>query len=109
MRYKGSVFDQQVLAEFPGLLTASELVTDLELQFADFDIPQETMAQLRRNLDEVQLWSLQGHWAWLCRKGHTGMDAPPNWRPQKERALLAASLGTQRAPGNSTKGVDHML
>ena len=33
----------------------------------------------------------------------------PQWKAQKERAVAYAAMGMQRAPGNSTRGLDHTL
>ena len=42
-------------------------------------------------------------------RGHTGTEAGPEWASQRQRALAQAALGSQKAAGDSKKGLDHML
>ena len=47
--------------------------------------------------------------AFLVHRGAVEFSESPAWEGQQNRALLQASLGQQRAPGDSRKGLDHLL
>ena len=64
---------------------------------------QETRGQL----DKLPLYVLQAFWADCQSRGRT--EYGPDWSGPRHRASLLAYLGMQRAPGNSTRGLDHLV
>ena len=52
---------------------------------------------------------LQAFWIFIKSRGHTSLECGPDWPMQKRRAQVSARLGSQRAPGDSRLGLDHLL
>ena len=108
-RFYGSPFDPATFRGHHSMLSVKQLVADMADQFRDLALPATMWGQLARNLRSIDTEFAQAYFVWLGRRGHTAEEAPPSWRPQRERAMTAAALGQQRAPGGSTRGLDHIL
>ena len=52
---------------------------------------------------------LQTFWAWSQQKGGGIGDLGPEWRSQRRRGAVLVKLGSQRFPGNSKQGLDHLI
>ena len=104
-----SVFDEYVLDNAIGMLSHVEVVRDVEEQLSSITISASVYNQLEKELAALPLCRLQGFWLFLVGRGHCEPDAPPSWLAQRDRAFLLASLGVQRAAGDSHKGLDHLL
>ena len=105
-RIRNTAFDNYLVDRFPGVLSARDLVRDM----------QEQLPMIRGNWDKVEtilhrgnLRRLQRFWIFLRLQGHTATEAGPEWAMQRQRALAQAALGSQRSAGDSKKGLDHML
>ena len=108
-RIRGTIFVVTALDNATGLLTPSDVIEDIQSQLRNVRVSDECYRQVFVNLKELPLQRLQGFWLFLVSKGHCELEAPPSWAAQKDRALLSASLGLQRAAGDSSKGLDHLL
>ena len=108
-RIKGTVFDQQFLKDSPHVMSTQAVAADMLRILDGIPVPQSLAKKTAMALAELDLYSLQAYWVYICQKGHTEMDAPPCWRAQKQRGLAVAAQGHQRASGNSSKGIDHLL
>ena len=53
--------------------------------------------------------SLQTYWAWLQQKSEGIGDLGPEWKSQRRRGAILADLGSQRFPGSSKQGLDHLI
>eukprot|EP00974_Lingulodinium_polyedra_P123916 11188564-Lingulodinium_polyedra.AAC.1 len=60
-------------------------------------------------MSEEDVERLQVFWAYLGGAGPQAEVLGPDWAAQKHRALAQAAAGAQRAPGSSTRGLDHMF
>ena len=59
--------------------------------------------------EDTDLRRVQCYWIFIKMRGYVGTEAGPAWAMQKHRALITAGLGDQRAPGDSKRGLDHLL
>ena len=105
----GSVFDDAYLRRSPFLQPNLVIVKDFFELFPGVSFPLDLQIGFAKALDKFDLAPLQAFWVYLKENGHTGTDAPPEWRAQRQRGLAAAAVGTQRAAGDSSAGVDHLL
>ena len=108
-RFAGSPFDPAKYQHHRMLLQAEDIVQDIADQLQNLGLAKKVYEQLKRNLLAVDLAPLQLYYLWISDRGYTELEARPTWRPQRERALAAAGMGMQRAPGGSTRGLDHLL
>ena len=61
------------------------------------------------NLAECRLSDLQAFWAESQSRSLAPSSLGPDWGSQRNRSQLLASLGMQRAAGNSKRGLDHLI
>ena len=108
-RFFGSPFDPAVYTGHHLTLTAAQVVEDMQVQLRQFQVQEVVWGQVLERMSRVDLAALQIFFTWACSRGHTGLEAPPSWRPQRDKALAQAMLGSQRAAGGSARGVDHLL
>jgi hypothetical protein len=108
-RVRGGVFEPGRMTNFPGILSADQIVDMMQLQLPEDIVPDAPWPQVRRDMASIPLWRLQLFWAHEYLQGRECMEMPPDWAGQRERAKLNASLGRQRAPGDSKRGLDHLL
>ena len=101
-RFRGSPFDPASHSNHPTILSPQALVADIRHQLGGLELGDQVFDQLLVNLNGVDTTFFQRFFAWSSDRGHTGEEAPPSWRPQRDRALAAASIGCQRAP----RGID---
>ena len=105
-KIRNTAFDDYLVDRFPGLLSAKELVKDMRQQIP---MVNKGWVMVEKTLGKVNLNRLQRFWVFLKVHGHTAAEAGPEWAMQRQRALAQAALGSQRAAGDSKKGLDHML
>ena len=105
---RNTAFDDYLVDRFPGLLSAAALVKDMQQQLPMITT-SEHWSRVEHNLGEINLNRLQRYWVYLKMHGHTAAEAGPDWASQRQRALAQAALGSQRAAGDSKKGLDHMF
>ena len=61
------------------------------------------------DITSCDLRRLQTFWIFCQLKGYDQLEYGPDWAMQKKRAEVIARLGSQRAPGDSKHGLDHLL
>ena len=113
-RIEGTVFDENYLAGTTGLLSPDDCVTQMELLlnragdegFAKLPW-RTTRARLRGAEGGVR--AAQRFWAYESTQGRKCDELGPITTTAKERAKGWAYLGMQRAPGTSSRGLDHLL
>ena len=108
-RIAGSIWDQARLRSFPGLLQHAEVVREMQRQFPP-DISQ-TVSWDKLQMNEADLVSLQCHTAFnaLRQQTSSNLSMPPLCYDKRSRARLMAVAGRQRAAGDSSFGLDHLL
>ena len=84
-RIRGTVFDQRYLSSSPHLRPTSEIATDTLRLLGDIPIPQRLVQTTVEALSSIEMDSLQSFWVFLCERGHTHEEAPPDWAAQKSR------------------------
>ena len=113
-RIEGTVFDENYLAGTTGLLSPDDCVTQMEMLlnragdegFAKLPW-RTTRARLRGAEGGVR--AAQRFWAYESTQGRKCDELGPITTTAKERAKGWAYLGMQRAPGTSSRGLDHLL
>ena len=105
-KVRNTAFDNYFVDRFPGLLSPKEVVRDMQHQLP---MIQDHWNRVENDLKEVQWRRLQRFWVYLKLHGHTGTEAGPEWASQRQRALAQAALGSQRAAGDSKRGLDHLF
>ncbi|OLP77008.1 hypothetical protein AK812_SmicGene42982 [Symbiodinium microadriaticum] len=106
----GSPFDVYALQGLPGMMSAEDLVYQVKQIFHAF--PGSDLApwdKVPRRLQGCDLHLLFSYRAFTIHRGLDDFSEGPSWEGQKNRALLQAALGVQRAPGDSNRGLDHLL
>ena len=72
-------------------------------------IPESVWELTRTALSELDSEWLQVEPVWRWLQGFRQLEQGAEWRSQRRRALALASTGYQRAPGDSKRGLDHLL
>ena len=103
-----TAFDDYLIDRFPGLLTAKVIIEDMKQQLDMVKGTHPGWGEVCTALERLELCRLQRFWVFLKLGGHHGSEAGPAWAAQRQRALAQASLGSQRAAGDSKKGLDHL-
>ena len=108
-RIRGSVFEPGLFLHYPGLIDGPSLVEDIARQVAAADIAPEVWSEVADNISHDDLASLQSYWVDTQLRCRSASPQGPEWSAQASRSMLPASLGTQRYPGNSRRGLDHLI
>ena len=107
MKLKGTALDPSFAATVSGRWTPAALMEDMDLMLSlpnEPPLPWDQVHWQQRDLD-----ALQSYWVDTQIQGLAPSPQGPEWQGQVHNALLQASCGTQRAPGNSKKGLDHLF
>ena len=108
-RVENTVFQPGLPESFPGILDARDLTKELREQLGSTVKGGAPWALVESNLARCNLAQLQLYWVDACLRGRSDLGFGPEWRSQRDRGMLMASMGQQRAPGNSRRGLDHLL
>ena len=81
----------------PGSLGPGELITDVKMQFPDIHWPRGIWVSIQTNLSATNLDLLQCYWAWAVQQGRDPFELPPEWLDQRNKAVAASGIGTQRS------------
>ena len=106
----GSPFDDSALRAFPGQRSVDQVVDDVRAILADCPGCSEApWHKVRNRLRGHEIHSLFAFKLFLWHRGLDESTEGPAWLGQRNRALLQAAVGKQRAAGDSKKGLDHLL
>ena len=108
-RLCGTIWEPGRWEASPHLLGLSEVVTGIQSLLQAFAVPDSTYVQVRQGLCCAPLHLLQAYTVWA--RGH-GLDTAhlgPCALGSQRRADIYAGLSGQRHPGNSKRGLDHLL
>ena len=107
-RIASTVFAPGRLVTFPGIRSNEMILEDMRSLLPD-EVPETTWQAISRNWAQLPLADLQAFL--LFHHEHDGRpgDLGPQWSGPRHRASLFAALGIQRAMGDSTRGLDHLL
>ena len=108
-RVDGTVWEPSRLINFPGVYTAPAVVREMQTLFPDCPVHENVWLETARRLSICQLWELQAYFAWCRLQGMDTWSLPPSHLTRRDRTQVFASLSGQRYPGNSSKGLDHLL
>lgn len=108
-RCLGTVWEPGRLEAFPDLMEAADVVTEMQAHFDQFQLPQDIWLQIQQRLQVCDLRSMQRYVAWQRLRGQEWHVLGPYPLLKKDRASIFASFGDQRYPGDSSKGLDHLL
>jgi len=108
-RIAGTVFQPGLFLKFPGMFSKHELMKDIRRQVSAAEVPESVWAKATEALCENHVKSLQLYWVDTQLRGRVCSPQGPEWRAQTAGGGLPASLGSQRFPGNSKRGLDHLL
>ena len=97
-----------MVSAYPGLLDKSDVKLCMQAQLPQLPASHPAWS-CTRLWDDDDLRMLQAYWIFIKARGHTGLECGPDWSMQKRRAQVSARLGSQRAPGDSKLGLDHLL
>ena len=107
-RIFGTAFDPYVVRAYPGLLSETDIRSCMQAQLPHLPASHPAWA-CTRHWEEDDLRILQAFWIYIKSRGHISLECGPDWSMQKRRAQVSARLGSQRAPGDSKLGLDHLL
>ena len=103
---RGTCWDPTIGPNFPGLITRTSLVAEMKFIFSaeryrlvEWDIP----------IDNSDLAALQTYWVYTQLKGMVPHSQGPSWSAQRFKAKAMATLGSQRATSDSSRGLDHIF
>lgn len=106
-RVQGTVWQPNFYVN--GLLTAREIVKDVRNQMEGIEVPEQVWMRMEDSMIGVDLRILQLYWMDATMRGKNPYELPPEWRDQKDKAANLASLGTQRATSQSSRGLHPLL
>ena len=114
MRIRGTVFDEDFLAGTTGLMSPDDCITQMMLLLdgvGDKEFAKLPWRTTRARLREVGggVRAAQRFWAHESIHGRRCNELGPIATTAKEKAKGWAYLGMQRAPGTSSRGLDHLL
>jgi len=109
-RLVGTVWEPGRLAASPGLLSSDQVVEGMRSAiFSEFTVGHAVWHSVRQKLKPLAIWQLQAFSAWALGRGIVLDSLGPTPITRQHRAELFAGLTGQRYPGNSRKGLDHLL
>ncbi|CAE6920920.1 aspC [Symbiodinium sp. CCMP2592] len=104
------VFEQHLRGSLPGQRTVDNVVSDVQAILASFPGCSEApWSRVRKRLRGHSIHPLFSFKLFLWHRGLNEETEGPSWVGQRNRALLQAAVGKQRAAGDSRKGLDHLL
>ena len=108
MRVSHTAFDPQVVEAFPGKLSQTQLMESMQSQLPVLH-EQDPVWRCVLDIGDEDLQRLQVFWVFCQLRGHDQLEYGPDWAMQRRKAQVIARLGSQRAPGDSKHGLDHLL
>lgn len=106
---KGGIWEPQRLDSFPGLLTSTQIIRDMQCCFEDILIPEPIWSDVERRLSHCKLARLQGFAAWRRLRGEPWQSLGPSPLLARDRTGIYAGLSGQRYASSSARGLDHLL
>ena len=104
-----TVWEPGRLEQFHGLLSADEVIFQMQSMFPRCHIPESVWLCTRSRLVHCDLTALQAYAAW-CQLRQLGTEClGPQPLLRADRARLFAGMGGQRHPADSSRGLDHLL
>ncbi len=108
-RCQGTVWEPQRLQNFPGLLSAAQVVVEMRAHFSGFELDQGLWQQVQDRLQACDIVLIQQYTAWQRLRGGSWDLLGPQPLLGRDRASILASFGRQRFAGDTAKGLDHLL
>ena len=109
-RLAGTVWEPGRLQVFPGLLSSDRVVQSMQRTvFGSLPISANVWQLTATRLAPLPVWQLQAYTAWAVGRGASCDQLGPTPLTTSHRTALFAGLAGQRYPGNSRKGLDHLL
>eukprot|EP00435_Cladocopium_sp_Y103_P048679 s223_g14.t1 len=109
-RLAGTVWAPGRLQTFPGLLDSHQVLQITRTQiFPSVALAPDVWTLVQARLAPLPLWRLQAFTAWAVGRGLAADQLGPTPVTVRHRTGLFAGLSGQRHPGNSKKGLDHLL
>ena len=88
---------------------AGEVTAQMKLMFPLCTVQERVWHLTRDRLAACQLCELQAYYAWCHIHHHDTVVMAPSPLLRQDRTRVFAGLSGQRYPGNSSKGLDHLL
>ena len=108
-RVRNTVFQPGLVQNMPGTLDKDALLDDVRRQLHGVTVSTAAWVAALKALRNDDVVALQTYWVDTQLRHLCPSPQGPEWKAQASRAALPASLGTQRFPGNSSRGLDHLL
>ena len=108
-RLLGTIWEPGRLQQFPGILHAGDVVREMKTMFPLCPVQEYIWDQTASRLSACQLWELQAYFGWCKLQGQETNILPPSPLLRQDRTRVFAGLSGQRYPGNSSRGLDHLL
>ena len=108
-RLQGTVWEPGRIQTFPGLLSAQQVVDEMQHIFQDFALEKETWNLTQVRLEACQLCKMQTYTAWCRQKGLDWEVLAPHPVTSRDRSFVYAGLSGQRYPSSSSRGLDHLV
>ena len=108
-RLLGTIWEPGRLSQFPGILTAQDVVREMHTMFPLCPVQECIWDRTIQRLSACQLWELQAYFGWCKLHGLETHMLPPSPLLRQDRTRVFAGLSGQRYPGNSSRGLDHLL
>ena len=108
-RVAGTIWEPGRLLSFPGMLDACEVTAQMKLMFPSCVVQESVWHRTSERLAACQLCELQAYYAWCHIHHHDTAVMAPSPLLRQDRTRVFAGLSGQRYPGNSSKGLDHLL
>ena len=108
-RTHNTVFQMKGMPHFPGLMSQEALLCDMQEQFKPLQFPKDLKEKFLKTKLDISVSRMQCYWVWTQMRRQERGNQGPDWTGQKRRGLMAASLGSQRYPGASKRGLDHII
>ena len=106
----GSPFDDSALRAFPGQRTVDQVADSVRDILSNCPgCAEAPWHKVRKRLQGHEIHSLFAFKLFLWHRGLDEATEGPAWLGQRNRALLQAAVGRQRAAGDSKRGLDHLL
>ena len=104
-----SLWEPGFLTNFPGMLSAPEVVEVMRLQFDQVQIAQPVWCAVEKNLSQCNLELPQAFAAFQRGRGQSWDHLPPRPLRARDRAEIFAGNSGQRYASDTSKGLDHLL